>query len=257
VARTWPAIVRLRSFQPETVLQAIDNINLSSALDTAVSLIAAFGLGALIGLERQYRQRTAGLRTNVLVAVGSAIFVDMANRLGGNDGAVHVVAYVVSGIGFLGAGVIMREEGNVRGLNTAATLWGSAAVGACAGADLLVEAMLATAFVLAANTLLRPVVNRINRQPLDTEAVEATHTVYVIAPKLRQREALNHLEAALEAAEYPTRDLNVHAFGSDAVEIEAVLTSSSVDGEQLDAVVAQLSALDCVTQAFWSPSTTE
>jgi putative Mg2+ transporter-C (MgtC) family protein len=87
----------------------------------------------MIGYERQYRQRTAGLRTNVLVALGAAIFVDLANHIAGHEGAVRVVAYVVSGIGFLGAGVIMREEGNVRGLNTAATLWGSAAVGACAG----------------------------------------------------------------------------------------------------------------------------
>ena len=168
-------------------MQAIDNINLASALDTTLSLLAAFCLGGMIGLERQYRQRTAGLRTNVLVAMGAAIFVDMANRLGGHEGAVHVIAYVVSGVGFLGAGVIMREEGNVRGLNTAATLWGSAAVGACAGADLLVEAVLATIFVLSANTLLRPVVNRINRQPIDTEAVEATYTVFVIAPRGMQR----------------------------------------------------------------------
>ena len=113
-----------------------------------MSLAAAFILGGLIGLERKYRQRTAGLRTNVLVALGAAIFVDMANRLGEHEGAVHVVAYVVSGVGFLGAGVIMREDGNVLGLNTAATLWGSAAVGACAGADLIVEAILATVFVL-------------------------------------------------------------------------------------------------------------
>jgi putative Mg2+ transporter-C (MgtC) family protein len=238
-------------------MQAVDNINLVSALDTAVSLVAAFVLGGLIGLERQYRQRTAGLRTNVLVAVGAAIFVDLANRLGGHDGAVRVIAYVVSGIGFLGAGVIMREEGNVRGLNTAATLWGSAAVGACAGSDMIVEATLGALFVLAANTLLRPVVNRIERQPLDTKAVEATHTVFVIAPKVRQREALDRLEEALEAAEYPTRDLNVHAFGADAVEIEAMLSASSVDGEHLAALIDRLAALDCITQAFWSPSTTE
>ncbi len=90
-----------------------------------------------------------------------------------------MVAYVVSGIGFLGAGVIMREEGNVRGLNTAATLWGSA-VGACAGANLIMEAAIGALFVLAANTLLRPVVDRINRQPIDTPAVEVTHTVHVI-----------------------------------------------------------------------------
>lgn len=238
-------------------MQIIDNLNLASALDTSVSLAAAFVLGGIIGLERQYRQRTAGLRTNVLVALGSAIFVDMANRLGGHDGAVHVVAYVVSGIGFLGAGVIMREEGNVRGLNTAATLWGSAAVGACAGADLIVEAILATAFVLAANTLLRPVVNRINRQPMDTNAVEVTNTVYVIAPRTRQKEAMQRLEAALETADYPTRGLVVHAFGEDAVEIEAVLAATAIEGAQMDAVIQELSSLDCISQAFWSPSTTE
>ena len=108
-------------------MEAIHNINLMSLSNTLLSLITAFILGGLIGLERQYRQRTAGLRTNVLVAVGAAVFVDMANRLQGPEGALHVVAYVVSGIGFLGAGVIMREGGNVRGINTAATLWGSAA----------------------------------------------------------------------------------------------------------------------------------
>ncbi|MGB9985398.1 MgtC/SapB family protein, partial [Herbaspirillum sp. AP21] len=78
-------------------MQILTNINLASLLDTFISLTAAFILGGLIGLERQYRQRTAGLRTNVLVALGAAVFVDMANRMGGHEGAVHVVAYVVSG----------------------------------------------------------------------------------------------------------------------------------------------------------------
>lgn len=238
-------------------MQIVQNIDLASLVDTTVSLFAAFVLGGIIGLERQYRQRTAGLRTNVLVAVGAAIFVDMANRLGGTAGATHVLAYVVSGIGFLGAGVIMREEGNVRGINTAATLWGSAAVGACAGADLILEAIVASVFVLAANTLLRPVVDRINRQPLGTQAVEVTNTVYVIAPVARQKEALHELEAALEAAEYPTRDMVIHAFGDDAVEIEAVLAATAVDGDRLESVIRKLSALECISQAFWSPSTTE
>jgi putative Mg2+ transporter-C (MgtC) family protein len=179
-------------------MQAINNLNLTSLLDTLVSLSAAFILGGLIGFERQYRQRTAGLRTNVLVAVGAAIFVDMANRLGGAEGAVRVVAYVVSGIGFLGAGVIMREEGNVRGLNTAATLWTSAAVGACAGADLLAEAVLGTLFILAANTLLRPIVNNINRQPLDVVSAEVTNIVYVIARRSQQKAVFALLEAELE-----------------------------------------------------------
>src|ERR1700741_5326723 len=108
-------------------------------IDTLISLITAFVLGTLIGAERQYRQRSAGLRTNVLVAVGAAAFVDLADHLNGAEGAVHVIAYVVSGIGFLGAGAIMKEGMNVRGLNPAATLWASAAVAACAGAELVAQ----------------------------------------------------------------------------------------------------------------------
>ena len=238
-------------------MQALNNINLASLIDTLVSLSAAFILGGLIGYERQYRQRTAGLRTNVLVAVGAAIFVDMANRLGGAEGAVRVVAYVVSGIGFLGAGVIMREEGNVRGLNTAATLWASAAIGACAGADLVVEALLGTLFVLAANTLLRPIVNNINRQPLDVISSEVTYMVYVIARRHQQKAALALLEAELERSNYPARDLDMHPFGQDDVEIEATLVATSVDGDELDALIARISTSTLVVQAFWSPSTTE
>lgn len=238
-------------------MESINNINLASLLDTSVSLSAAFIFGGLIGLERQYRQRTAGLRTNVLVAVGAAIFVDMANRLDGHSGAVHVVAYVVSGIGFLGAGVIMREGGNVRGLNTAATLWGSAAVGACAGADLILEALLGTLFVLAANTLLRPIVSSINRKPLDLASVEVTNTVYVIANRNRQKEILNLLEDSLVQYDYPARDLEIHAFGEHEIEIEATLAATSVDGEKLNSLVQQIAASPFVTQAFWSPSTTE
>lgn len=238
-------------------MEAIQNINLDSLHDTLVSLAAAFVLGGLIGFERQYRQRTAGLRTNVLVAVGAALFVDMANRLQGHEGAVHVMAYVVSGIGFLGAGVIMREEGNVRGLNTAATLWGSAAVGAAAGADLIVEAVLGAVFVLSANTLLRPIVNTINRKPLDVESVEVTNTVYVIAERAHQKVVMAQLEEELERNNYPTRDLDIHAFGEGEVEIKATLAATSVDGDELDALVKRLAALPAVRQAFWSPSTSE
>ena len=235
----------------------MEHIDATSLLNTVVGLIAAFVLGGLIGLERQIRQRTAGLRTNVLVAVGSAIFVDMAQRLGGHDGAVHIVAYVVSGIGFLGAGVIMREEGNVRGLNTAATLWGSAAVGACAGADLLLEATIGSVFVLSANTLLRPIVNWINRRPLDVETAEVTNTIHLIASRDKKREALELLEVALENANYPINDLTIRAFGSNEVEIKAQLLATSVDGDVLDKLTKQLAIEPFITQAFWSPSTTE
>lgn len=238
-------------------MESINNVDFASLADTAVSLTAAFLFGGLIGFERQYRQRTAGLRTNILVAVGAAIFVDAANRLTGHDGAIHVMAYVVSGIGFLGAGVIMREEGNVRGINTAATLWASGAVGACAGADLILEAGLATLFILAANTLMRPVVRFINKQPLDTTSVEVTNSVYIITPKHAQKIALKQFIETLEKAGYQAHDVKVHQFGADEVEIQAVLTDAAVDGDEMDALIAQIASKDYVNQAFWSPSTTD
>lgn len=242
-------------------MTALEHLDLASLPNTLLALTTAFVLGALIGFERQYRQRTAGLRTNVLVAVGAALFVDIAMRYhalhGGTPSPLHVVAYVVSGVGFLGAGVIMREEGNIRGINTAATLWGSAAVGVAAGVGMLIEAVLGTLFVLSANTLLRPIVNAINRKPLDVESVEVTNTVFVIADKTRQKEVLARLEMELERYRYPIRELEVHAFGEDDVEIEATLTATSVEADELDTLVRRLSALPEVRQAFWSPSTAE
>ena len=120
----------------------------------------AFLLGAVIGYERQYRQRAAGLRTNTLVAVAAAVFVALGDRLGGPATAAHITAYVVSGVGFLGAGAIIKDGASVSGLTTAATLWGAAATGACAGAGLIAEAVVAGAAVIGANTLLRATVHQ-------------------------------------------------------------------------------------------------
>ena len=162
-------------------MRFVQTFQLYDFLDTIVSLLTAFVLGTVIGAERQYRQRSAGLRTNVLVAVGAAAFVDLANDLTGPDGSVRVISYVVSGIGFLGAGAIMKEGMNVRGLNTAATLWASAAVGCCAGADLIAQAALLTLFVLGGNTLLRPLVKAIDRIPINEQSSEALYDVLVTA----------------------------------------------------------------------------
>jgi putative Mg2+ transporter-C (MgtC) family protein len=112
----------------------LSSFNLPGFIDSLVSLAGAFVLGTLIGAERQYRQRGGGLRTHVLVSLGAATFVDIGSHLNGNAGAAQIISYVVSGVGFLGAGVIMKQGNNVWGLNTAATLWCSAAVGACARA---------------------------------------------------------------------------------------------------------------------------
>ena len=235
-------------------------LDMISLLDTLASLLLAFVLGSLVGLERQYRQRTAGLRTNVLVAVGAALFVNLAQRIydlhGGTYGVVHVVAYIVSGIGFLGAGVI-RESGNIRGINTAATLWGVAAVGAASGAGLAMEAILGALFVLAANTLLRPLVNQINRRPVDNTDTEVTYRVTALTQREYQKEVLHWLEEMLEQANYPLSELDIEPFGERDLEISAVLLATSIDGDELDALMVKLGIHPHIKQVFWRASTTD
>ena len=98
-------------------------------LEFSLRLGCALFCGITIGVERQWRQRSAGLRTYTLVAVGSALFVMVAALTPGESSPTRIAAQVVTGIGFLGAGVIMRSGLPVRGLNTASTIWCSSAVG--------------------------------------------------------------------------------------------------------------------------------
>ncbi|MBD8908925.1 MgtC/SapB family protein [Methylorubrum zatmanii] len=225
------------------------------ALNSGISLLVAFGLGTLIGAERQYRQRTAGLRTAVLVAVGASAFVDLGMRLTGGEGATRTVAYVISGIGFLGAGVIMKEGMNVRGLNTAATLWCSAAVGAFAGADLPLEACFVTVAVLAGNTLLRPLVNLIDRIPIDEAATEATYEVQVTVSADVAGLARDLLVERLEEADYPVAGTEVEERGEEVVDVVATLTATAVQSKDLDAVVADLEKRPEVRHATWTVQT--
>src|ERR1700730_16976273 len=215
-------------------MAAFHSSTLIDLLDSLLSLFGAFVLGTLIGAERQYRQRSGGLRTNVLVAVGAAAFVDIGQHLAGNPGAPQIISYLVSGVGFLGAGVIMKEGGNVWGLNTAATLWCSAAVGACAGADLAVEAILLTGLVLAGNTLLRPLVNAINRAPIREASTEAIYAVRLTTDPGHLEGARELLETRLEAANYPVREVNVIEREPDSVELVATLMPTSADPHELD-----------------------
>lgn len=113
-----------------------------------------FILGIIIGFERQCRRRIAGMRTITLVALGAFLFVSVSKLTVAND-ITRVAAQVVSGIGFLGAGVILRDGTNIRGLNTAATLWCSAAIGTLTALGLLIEAIIGVFFILFANVVLR------------------------------------------------------------------------------------------------------
>src|ERR1700757_1044585 len=158
----------------------------------AINLAVAFCLSAVIGFERQWRNRLAGLRTNTLVALGAATFVVFEQLFPDESSPPRVAAQVVSGIGFLGAGLIFREGLSVRGLNTAATLWCSAAIGVLAGAGYPLYAAAATSFVVFVNLLLRPIVSFINRQPLVSTELEIGYVVSITcrAPDEAQIRAL-------------------------------------------------------------------
>src|ERR1700677_4315426 len=134
-----------------------------STTSFALRLFLAILMGASVGLERQWRQRMAGTRTNALVAAGAAAFV-MCGLLLADDSSAkgRIVSYVVSGVGFLGAGVIFKDGANVRGLNRGATLWCSAAIGALCGLGALNLALVLAATVLFTNMVLRPLAYRLH-----------------------------------------------------------------------------------------------
>ena len=173
-------------------------------------ILVAAGLGALVGLERQVHQGLAGLRTNALVAAAAAAFVHLPQAA--HTGDVHpasLAAAVISGIGFLGAGVILREGMNVRGLNTAATLWGSAAIGAYAGSGLSADAAELAAVILAINLLLRPLLSRLNRlTAYFSVGAPARFTASVQAPATRMDEARSAIVAGVRHAGLHLRSLS-------------------------------------------------
>ena len=134
------------------------------ALDThhVVGLVAAVVFGSFIGLERQLRKHPAGLHTNALVALGAAAYVIAAVMIGDNTGPARVAGQVVTGVGFLCAGLIWHEGGTVRGMNTAATVWCSCAVGVFAGFGMIQWAALVTTLVVLANIILHYLEHRIS-----------------------------------------------------------------------------------------------
>lgn len=129
-------------------------------IDFLTRILVALLLSFIVGLERQWRRRAIGLRTNVLVCLGAFLFVSMPVMLNQMDD-MKVAAQVVSGIGFLGAGVILKDGVNIRGLNTAATLWCNAAIGVLCAYGLLLEATTGTILILGANIVLRYIIKKL------------------------------------------------------------------------------------------------
>lgn len=133
-------------------------------------LVTAALLGMALGIERELKQKDAGLRTNILIALGAALFTVMSIELAGPNGDQgRIAAQIVTGIGFLGAGAIMRTDAGIQGLTTAATVWVNAAVGVAAGGGSYHLAFIATGITLAALLILQPIERMIAQRVARTD----------------------------------------------------------------------------------------
>ena len=217
-----------------------------------INLAVALGLSAVIGFERQWRNRLAGLRTNTLVALGAATFVIFAALIPGEASPTRVAAQVVSGIGFLGVGLIFREGLSVRGLNTAATLWCSAAIGVLAGAGYLLYATVATGFVVFVNLLLRPIVSFINRQPFTATEIETGYLVSVTCRGDDEAHIRALLLQGLASCGLALRRLDsTNLEGTAHVAVSALVSASQRIDAEVERIVGRLSLEQTVSAARW------
>jgi putative Mg2+ transporter-C (MgtC) family protein len=223
-----------------------------SLQQAAVNLAVATALSAVIGFERQWRNRLAGLRTNTLVALGAASFVIFAGLIPGEASPTRVAAQVVSGIGFLGAGLIFREGMSVRGLNTAATLWCSAAIGVLSGAGYGTYAAIATGFVIFVNLLLRPIVSFINRQPLTSTELDIGYLVSVTCRSPDEAHVRALLLQGLAGCGLSLRRLDSSDVeGTDRVAVTAFVTAHQRVDSEVEKIVGRLSLEPTVSAARW------
>jgi putative Mg2+ transporter-C (MgtC) family protein len=218
----------------------------------SIRLGLALILGSLIGAERQWRHRTAGLRTHALVAAGAAMFVMLTSLTAGNaDVSFRIAGQVVSGIGFLGAGVILRHGGSVTGLNTAATLWCSAAIGTLAGYGIYGSAIIGTIGVIAAHVGLRPLGMAINRKTRTCD-MEITY-LFRIGARMNQGPHIRALLLeSLKGQPLLLKSLKGEGVDhSDKVEIRATLASTGRQSSLLEEIVSRLSLEPCVSEVSW------
>ncbi|RFS20168.1 MgtC/SapB family protein [Chitinophaga silvatica] len=224
-----------------------------------IRLLVAAVLGIAIGVERQWRQKSAGLRTNTLVALGSAAFVLMSVNLG-TEATGRMASYIISGIGFLGAGVIMKDGMSVQGLNTAATIWCSAAVGSLAGIGMAIEAAILTAAIMLAHLILRPIGNMLSSQPLK-RPVDAS-TDYLVTIKCRQ-EVENHIRVLMIQSVGNDNKLLLRSLASTDMDegasalITAEIRSESPQDILMEKVTSRLTIEQAVSNVSWKVATVQ
>lgn len=222
-------------------------------LEFSTRLFSSLLLGAVIGIERQWRQKSAGLRTNTLVSLGSTAFILLSIEIGG-DATGRIASYIVSGIGFLGAGVIMKEGLNVYGLNTAATIWCSAAVGTLCGMGLYSQAAIVTAAIMLSHIILRPLGLLLNTLSFHTSTSVQTDYLFTIKCK---PEVENHIRILLMQMLGNDEKLLMKSLSSDdtddlsSVIISAVITTLTAQDSLIEKAASRLTIEDKVVKVSW------
>jgi putative Mg2+ transporter-C (MgtC) family protein len=224
-----------------------------SIAEFALRLGMGLGCGALIGIERQWQARRAGLRTNALVATGATLFVLYA-VVTTDSSPTRVASYVVSGVGFLGGGVILREGFNVHGLNTAATLWCSAAVGVLAASGHYLFTLIATATIVAIHLFGRPLGRFIDRDNVvEEDEDDQPYQVQVIcrpkSEKYARAQIVEHTGGGNDRL--VLRGIHTGRAGDDDVALTAYLLSDGHAPARLERLVAELSLQEGIQAVHW------
>ena len=219
--------------------------------DFALRLLLGLLAGGAIGLEREIRQKMAGVRTNALVAVGAAGFVACAWLIG-TPLDTRIAAQVVTGVGFLGGGVILREGFSVHGLNTAATLWCAAMVGTLSGIGLFGPTLIATAAIVGTNLALRPLMHRLDARLAARGRGSARYAITLLcddtaAPGLRPL-----LLAAVRGVGLLVDSVNSAPAPGAAMICLTLRAEGSGRAEAIDAALADLTRRAGVRGGGWS-----
>jgi len=224
-----------------------------SIAEFVLRLGVGVGCGALIGIERQWQARRAGLRTNALVATGATLFV-LYSVVTNDSSPTRVASYVVSGVGFLGGGVILREGFNVRGLNTAATLWCSAAVGVLAAGGHPLFALVATGTVVGIHLLGRPLGHLIDHgdSVVEEDEDDQPYQLQVICRRKSEKYARAQIVQRTGGGDrLVLRGIHTGRAGDDGVALTAYLLSDGHAPARLERLVAELSLQEGVQAVHW------
>jgi putative Mg2+ transporter-C (MgtC) family protein len=217
----------------------------------------ALALGVAIGLERELRQRMAGLHTTAMVSIGAATFAMIAPMLDikGLD-PTRIAAQVVSGIGFLAGGVILRQGANVRGLTTAATLWATSAVGVLAGFGFLTQAAGAAASIILANIVLYWVSQRVDRIKRNTADVITTYTMDVACKAASEPQVRSLIVENVSSTPFNLLSLETKAVVENGVTVRTQIARRGRDDRAVEQLAKNIKALDGVVSTHWQAAET-